>query len=359
MTGSYSEGSPFCVSVSGPVEVFGPGASTPAPGAIEARFGSIRSDWLLKVPSGAKVKVWLVATAEGLKIANEGGGQKPIYLNGQHSKQSGSIRFEVGEESSLELYECWGLEELSKQTHDFHIEIDQRPRSLVKRLKIATRNDQRVDACRVFLGRESVFSGLQIVMSQDGAKAHDQLTVVLTEPGARASLSGLSLATGTERVDIQSTVIHEKGQTQSRQTYKALVGDRARSRFVGEVRIQHGAAQADAAQMHRSFLLDARAESLTEPRLDIQCDDVKAAHGAAMGQLDPEHIFYLMSRGLSRSTAIQTLSRGFALEVLDVFGDEPCDLRTLAQTCIERGADRLGLDTKSVGNHMVQTGLSE
>ena len=109
----------------------------------------------------------------------------------------------------------------------------------------------------------------------------------------------------------------------SRQLYKGVVSGDGHGVFNGHLVVRPGADGTDAAQVNKNLLLSERAEVDTRPRLEINADDVACSHGAAVGQLDPDALFYLRSRGVSEREARAVLVSGFAREILERFGKGP------------------------------------
>jgi Fe-S cluster assembly protein SufD len=127
---------------------------------------------------------------------------------------------------------------------------------------------------------------------------------------------GLYFGDGSQHFDHNTSQDHIAGHANSDLLYKGALDDASRAVFRGIIRVWPGAQQTDAYQTNRNLLLspEARADSL--PNLEIQADDVKCSHGATVGQLDQESLFYLMSRGLTRSQAERLVVLGFLGEVL-------------------------------------------
>jgi Fe-S cluster assembly protein SufD len=136
--------------------------------------------------------------------------------------------------------------------------------------------------------------------------------------GTRADviLDGLALLNGTQVADTHSVLDHTQPDCTSHQLHKAIVDDEARAIFNGRIFVRRGAQGTDARQQSRNLLLSEKARVDTKPQLEIDTDDVKCAHGAAVGQLDPEELFYLQSRGLNDQAARNLLTYGFAADLL-------------------------------------------
>jgi len=134
--------------------------------------------------------------------------------------------------------------------------------------------------------------------------------------GADVILDGLALLNGTQVADTHSVLDHTQPDCTSHQLHKAIVDDEARAIFNGRIFVRRGAHGTDARQQSRNLLLSEKARVDTKPQLEIDADDVKCAHGAAVGQLDPEELFYLQSRGLNDQAARNLLTYGFAADLL-------------------------------------------
>jgi len=143
-----------------------------------------------------------------------------------------------------------------------------------------------------------------------------ELEVRLAGEGAQCSLDGLYLAGGKEFVDNHTTIEHAVPHGTSRELYKGVLAGGARAVFNGKVIVRPDAQKSNAQQTNKNLLLSPHAEIDTKPELQILADDVKCAHGAAVGQPDPEAIFYLKSRGIGDAAGRKLLTRGFAGEVV-------------------------------------------
>jgi Fe-S cluster assembly protein SufD len=140
---------------------------------------------------------------------------------------------------------------------------------------------------------------------------------VLDGEGVECTLNGLYLADGQRLVDNHTTIDHAKPHCGSREIYKGILADRARGVFNGKIIVRPDAQKTDAKQTNRALLLSEDAQINTKPQLEIFANDVKCTHGAAVGQLDDEALFYARSRGLSDVAARQLLIHAFAADVLN------------------------------------------
>ncbi len=172
-----------------------------------------------------------------------------------------------------------------------------------------------VGALRVEQGRDSRFVARSFTMS--GRLVRNDVSVHLGAPGGTCELSGLSLTTGTEHVDNHLAVRHASPACRSRQLYKGVLDGASRTVFDGKVVVERDAVKTDARQTNRNLLLSDDATVDTKPNLRIFADDVKCAHGAAVGRLDEDALFYLRSRGIDESGARAVLTFAFASEVVN------------------------------------------
>ena len=164
-------------------------------------------------------------------------------------------------------------------------------------------------------GREGVFDSTTITL---GAKLsrHD-IKIRLEAEGADCHVDGLYLVASGQHTDTHSLIDHLKPHCTSRQLYKGILDGKSRAVFNGKVFVHKDAQLTDAQQTNRNLLLSKDARVDTKPQLEIFADDVKCSHGATVGQLEEEELFYLVSRGLHPELAQNLLTFGFAEEVID------------------------------------------
>jgi Fe-S cluster assembly protein SufD len=143
-----------------------------------------------------------------------------------------------------------------------------------------------------------------------------ELCIALNGEGAEAHLSGVSVLKGAGHADVTTHVVHAKGNTRSTQLFKNVAADRSRAVYQGKVTVAQGADGSDSRQTAKALLLGDRAEADLKPELEIFADDVKCAHGAAVGDLDAESLFYLRARGIPEAEARGLLIRAFLEEAL-------------------------------------------
>lgn len=157
-----------------------------------------------------------------------------------------------------------------------------------------------------------------------GAKwARSDTTVLLEEHGAECLMNGIYLPRESQHIDHHTTVEHLVPNCTSTQDYKGILDDRARAVFNGKVVVCPGALKTEARQSNKNILLSKQAEIDTKPELQVFSDDVICSHGATVGQLDEEALFYLASRGIDKALAERYLIQAFLVDNLRYFESTP------------------------------------
>jgi Fe-S cluster assembly protein SufD len=171
------------------------------------------------------------------------------------------------------------------------------------------------------LARDSRFTSHSISIGAQIAR-HD-INTVMTGEGVECVLNGLYVASGSQLVDHHMIVDHAQPRCASHEFFHGILGGKSRGVFNGKIFVRPGAQQTDAKQTNRNLLLTDDATVDTKPQLEIFADDVKCTHGATVGRLDEDAIFYLRSRGIPHSAARRMLTQAFASNILARIGVEP------------------------------------
>lgn len=153
-------------------------------------------------------------------------------------------------------------------------------------------------------------------ISFGGALVRNDVTSVLSE-GSECTLNGLYLADGKQHIDNHTAIDHAKPHAASHELYKGILNGHASAVFNGKVIVRKDAQKTDAKQTNRNLLLSGDAVINTKPELQIYADDVRCTHGATIGQLEENALFYLRSRGIGKEDAQRLLVHAFAREILD------------------------------------------
>ncbi len=143
------------------------------------------------------------------------------------------------------------------------------------------------------------------------------LSVAQAGEGTEFSIDGLALIGGRQLADMHSSIDHAHAHGVSRQLHKTVVGGGAHAVFNGKILVREGAQQTDSSQQSRNLLTSDKAHVDTKPQLEIYADDVKCAHGATVGQIEADELFYLKSRGLPDELARNLLTYAFAAQVVE------------------------------------------
>lgn len=162
--------------------------------------------------------------------------------------------------------------------------------------------------------RGSIFTSHSVSLS--GALIRNNLNARLDAEGAECTLNGLYLAGGRQLVDNHTSIDHAKPHCSSHEVYKGVLDGKSKGVFSGKIIVRPDAQKTDARQTNKNLLLSADAVIDTKPQLQIYADDVKCTHGATVGQLDKEAIFYLRSRGIGQEDARNMLTYAFAKDIL-------------------------------------------
>jgi Fe-S cluster assembly protein SufD len=171
-----------------------------------------------------------------------------------------------------------------------------------------------VGATQVHQERASNYASYAVSLGARVAR-HD-LNVALTDENIETTIDGLYVVTGEQHTDSHTSIDHQKPRSVSNQLYKGILDGRSRAIFNGKVFVREGALLTDARQLNKNLLLSSDAHVDTKPQLEIFADDVKCAHGATVGQLEDEELFYLTTRGITPERARALLTYGFAEDVI-------------------------------------------
>ena len=168
--------------------------------------------------------------------------------------------------------------------------------------------------CAAILSRSSNYQSVSIAM---GARiSRYNLNIKMAE-GSECSADGLALISSRQLADTHTCIDHAQPHGTSRQLHKCIVGGGAHAVFNGKIMVRHGASKTDSEQSNHTLLLTDKAHVDTKPQLEIFNDDVKCTHGATIGQLDNEEVFYLRSRGVTEEVARNMLTYAFGAEIIE------------------------------------------
>jgi Fe-S cluster assembly protein SufD len=178
-----------------------------------------------------------------------------------------------------------------------------------------------VSTLRAQQGRSSSVTSHTVLLG--GALTRRNIHPVLAGEGAECLINGLFMSNGRQHMDNYMKVEHASPHCESRQVYKGILDGDSRGVFHGRIVVHKDAQKTDAKQTNMNLLLSENAQIDTKPQLEIYADDVKCTHGATIGQIDDEAIFYLRSRGLPEASARALLLYAFAGDMLQRMKAEP------------------------------------
>jgi Fe-S cluster assembly protein SufD len=169
--------------------------------------------------------------------------------------------------------------------------------------------------------RRSTFSNHAITLG--GALVRNEINALLDDEGCECTVNGLYLAGGRQLIDNHTVIDHARPHCNSHELYKGILDGQAQGVFNGKIWVRPDAQKTDAKQTNQTLLLSEEATINTKPQLEIYADDVKCTHGATVGQLDADSLFYLRSRGIALEEARSLLTYAFANDVVGRIKIEP------------------------------------
>jgi Fe-S cluster assembly protein SufD len=178
-----------------------------------------------------------------------------------------------------------------------------------------------VSSTHIHLGRSATFASHSITLG--GGLVRNDVNAVLDGEGISCTVNGLYLVDGQRLVDNHTTIDHAKAHCESHELYKGILDDSGRGVFNGKIFVREDAQKTDAKQTNQVLLLSDNATINTKPQLEIFADDVKCTHGATIGQLAKEQLFYLRARGIGENEARAMLVHAFASDMVQRIPLEP------------------------------------
>jgi Fe-S cluster assembly protein SufD len=223
----------------------------------------------------------------------------------------------VGEASQVTILESYAGIGDARTLTTAVLEIELEQNAVVEHVKMQRESASAFHIANVAvrLQRASTFTSYALTFG--GRIARNDITAVLDGEGAECTLNGLYIADGETLVDTHTTIDHAKPHCPSHEVYKGILAGKSKAVFNGKIIVRQDAQKTDAKQTNKALLLTDDAQVNTKPQLEIFADDVKCTHGAAIGQLDEDAMFYLRARGIGLLEARNLLIHAFAGEVLD------------------------------------------
>jgi len=211
--------------------------------------------------------------------------------------------------------------------------------ALVDYCKVQLESDEAYHYGRVQVWQARSSSVTTHSIQLGAALTREEVQTVLAGEGAESLLHGLYVINGRQHVDNHTTIDHASAHCSSREVYKGVLEGKSQGVFSGKIIVRPDAQKTDSKQSNKNLLLSEDAIINTKPQLEIFADDVKCTHGATVGQIDPEAVFYLRSRGIAVQEAKKLLTYAFANDVMERIKFQP-----LRERLAERLHARLASD---------------
>ncbi|MFC3395321.1 Fe-S cluster assembly protein SufD [Brenneria rubrifaciens] len=293
----------------------------------------------------------LAAQSTLIRLAANQQAEKPLYLLHISSSQGTALNT-VHHRHHLDV-----ARGASAQIIEHYVSLDEHAHFTGARLTVSAGENSRVNHYKLAFEAAAGyhFSHNDLVLSRDAqVRSHSFLlgagltrhhtSAQLNGEGTNLGINSLILPIGSEVCDTRTYLEHNQGHGESRQLHKTIVSDRAKAVFNGMIKVAPNALKTDGQMTNNNLLLGRLAEVDTKPQLEIYADDVKCSHGATIGRIDEEQLFYLRSRGITRQDAHQMIIFAFAAEVTEAIEDE-----LLREVVLKRIAKRLPNTQADIG----------
>lgn len=273
--------------------------------AVVALGGALFTDGVvIRVKSGAKAKsplsVLFVTTPKASGVAC----YPKVILVAEEGSQCAVIEAYLGLGTNSYLTQSSFYAVLKRNAQVEHY-----------KLQLEGENAYHLSTASIVQERDSAYSGYSLAFGS--VLCRNDLKVVLQGEGSNAALLGLSVLKGRQHVDNHTLIEHRQPNAVSWELYKGIYGEQSRGVFTGTIVVEKGAQKTNAIQANHNMLLSSEAHVDTKPQLKINANDVKCTHGATIGQIDEDALYYLQSRGIPASKAKEMLVQAFAGEVID------------------------------------------
>lgn len=232
------------------------------------------------------------------------------------------VRIEVGARSSVKFLESYygaaGSPYFVNSVLDLH--VGESAKVSYVRVQAEALAAINIGRTRIHVAKNANVESL--AFATGASLSRHSLDVVLKGAGSDSQILGVYAVQGSQHVDNTTLIDHAVGECNTTQLYKGILDGESRAVFCGKVLIRKDAQKANSAQLNNNLILNTKAEADSKPSLEIYADDVKAAHGSTVGQLNKEELFYLQSRAIPKAKAVPMLSYGFLSEVIYKLSDE-------------------------------------
>ncbi len=269
----------------------------------------VQDGLFIYVPDGVKVE-------KPIQLINIVNSEHPVFLQPRHL-------IIAGKQSELTLVHCDHSLTHNVSFTNSVMETYAEEGAVVDHYKVQNKGRNAALITQSFFHQKKDSRINSHIITLNGGFTKNIIDVAIAEPNCKSSHYGLYLVDNNQHIDNQVYIDHQSPNCQSNQLYKGILDDTATAVFSGKVYVARHAQQTRAYQNNNNILLTDDAKVNTQPHLEIYADDVKCAHGATVGQLDPEAMFYMRSRGLCERSARQLMMIAFASEVIQQIAIEP------------------------------------
>lgn len=291
----------------------------------EAHFGAhadYEEDAFVALNTAFAQKGWLIEVADKAVI------EKPIFLHfiqdarqGSYDEQLRNI-VSVGKHAKLSLIEKVDTLGDEKCFSGIVNEIAVGENAHVEYFKIENDVPHAYHMANTHVSQQAHSTFKSNTVTLNGAMVRNNLTIKLQGEGGESYMNGLYLTKGKTHVDNHTVVDHQVPHCYSNELYKGIMDDQSKGVFNGKIFVRQDAQKTNAFQSNKNLLLTDKATVNTKPQLEIWADDVQCSHGCTTGQLDPDALFYLRSRGIHKDRALAMMLQAFASDVIEQMNNE-------------------------------------
>ncbi|MEI7751229.1 MAG: Fe-S cluster assembly protein SufD [Candidatus Omnitrophota bacterium] len=300
------------------------------------RYAAPGNDAFLDLNAGLLKQGLLIRVPENRVVKD------PIHVVFFAHASTGRSAFQVrnliilGKKSKAVIVETYRAGDEKKYFTNAVTEIVLEEGSQLEHCKVQREHPEAFHVATTQVVQRSGSSFVSFALSTGARLMRNDCRVALTAEGASCEMNGLYLGDKDQVLDHQTFVDHQKPDGKSDQFFKGILAGNSRGVFRGQVRVCQDAQRTDAHQTNKNLLLSDTAKVDTQPQLEILADDVKCSHGAAVGQLQDDALFYLRSRGIDAKEAGRMLAQGFAREVI-----QRSSLSSMKETLLELVGEKL------------------
>lgn len=229
----------------------------------------------------------------------------------------------AGENSQVRIVESYAGMEGEVYFTNAVTEVVLAPNAIVEHCKLQRESKAAFHVATLQIQQEKSSSFANHAITLGGGLVRNEINAVLGGEACETTLNGLYLASGRQHIDNHTAIDHAQPRCASHELYRGILDGQSHGVFSGKIWVRQDAQKTDAKQTNQTLLLSDEATINTKPQLEIYADDVKCTHGATVGQLDAESLFYLRARGIGRDEARSLLTFAFANDIIRKIKIEP------------------------------------